>query len=116
MRYGSVAVRGRCSVALDRGSDDSQIVLKLYVAGRAPHSVQALTNLEAILEMYADPRGYRLEIIDALEEPLRALKEDVFVTPALVQVSPVRVHIVGALSEREKVARLLGLGKGEART
>jgi circadian clock protein KaiB len=95
-------------------------VLKLYVAGRAPHSVQALANLEAVLETYAVPNSYRLEVIDALEEPLRALEEGIFVTPALVQVSPVRVHIVGALSQRAKVARLLGLepgpGEGRART
>jgi circadian clock protein KaiB len=93
----------------DRRSRDGQVALKLYVAGRAPYSVQALANLEAILAAYADPDTYRLEVIDVLEEPLRALEAGVFVTPALIQVWPVEVHIVGALNDRERVARLLGL-------
>jgi circadian clock protein KaiB len=90
-------------------SRDGEIALKLYVAGRAPHSLQALANLRAILEAHLNPEDYRLEVIDALEEPMRALEEGIFVTPALIQVSPVRVHLVGALGDREEVARLLGL-------
>jgi circadian clock protein KaiB len=96
-------------VVQNRASTDGQLALKLYVAGRAPHSLQALANLEAILEAYAEPGSYTLEVIDALEEPLRALEEGIFVTPALVRVSPNHLHLVGALSEREEVARLLGL-------
>lgn len=94
---------------LDQRAADGQIVLQLYVAGRAPHSLQALANLEAILETYAATGSYRLEVIDALEQPLRALEAGIFVTPSLVQVAPVPVHLVGALNEREEVARLLGL-------
>ena len=90
-------------------SRDGQVVLRLYVAGRSPHSMQALVNLNAILETYATPGRYQLEVIDALEEPLRALEEGIFVTPALIKVSPNQVHIMGALNERERVARLLGL-------
>ena len=86
-----------------------EIHLRLYVAGRAPHSTQALANLETILEAHAPPDGCRLEVVDVLEEPLRALEDGVFVTPTLVQVSPSSVRIVGTLNDREQVARLLGL-------
>ena len=96
-------------MALDANARNGQIVLQLYLAGRAPHSVQARANLEAILRSYEMPGGYKLEVIDVLEEPMRALEAGIFVTPALVEVSPVRVHIVGALSERDRVARMLGL-------
>lgn len=84
-------------------------MLRLYVAGRAPHSAQALANLKAILETHTSPDGYRLEMVDVLEEPLRALQDGVFVTPTLVEESSSPVQIVGTLNERERVARLLGL-------
>jgi circadian clock protein KaiB len=92
-----------------RSSDEERIVLRLYVAGGAPHSNQALANLEAIFEAYAPPDGCRLEVVDVLEEPLRALEDGVFVTPTLVELSPTPVRIMGTLNEREGVARLLGL-------
>jgi circadian clock protein KaiB len=90
-------------------SSGEKVVLRLYVAGRAPHSTQALANLEAILEAYASPDTCRPEVVDVLEEPLRALEDGIFVTPTLVAVSPCSVRIVGTLNDREKVARLLGL-------
>jgi len=92
-----------------RGSNDDKVVLRLYVAGRAPNSVQAQANLAAIFERYAASDGYLLEIVDVLEEPARALEDGVFVTPTLVKLAPTPAHIVGSLNEREKVARLLGL-------
>ena len=96
-------------MGLEERTADGQIVLQLYVAGRAPHSVQALANLKAILEAYAESSEYSLEVIDALEEPLRALEAGILITPSLVQLAPARVHLVGALNDRQEVARLLGL-------
>jgi len=95
-----------------QSSNDDQVVLRLYVADKAPHSVQALTNLEAILETHASPDRCRLEVVDVLEEPLRALEDGVFVTPTLTEVAPNPVRIVGSLNDRERVARLLGLEGG----
>lgn len=94
---------------LDQRVADGQIVLQLYIAGRAPYSLQALANLEAILEAYTESGAYALEVIDALEEPLRALEAGILITPSLVQLRPRRLHLVGALNDRQEVARLLGL-------
>jgi circadian clock protein KaiB len=93
-------------------SNGKRIVLRLYIAGGAPHSVQALAHLKALLAAGVSSNGnhpqVNLEVVDVLEEPLRALDDGVFVTPTLVVLAPTPARIIGSLSEREKVARLLG--------
>jgi circadian clock protein KaiB len=69
-----------------------------------------MANLSALLKARKGPGEYELEVIDVLEEPLRALEAGILITPSLVQLAPVRVHLVGALNDRQEVARLLGLG------
>ena len=63
------------------------VVMCLYVAGRAPNSVKAIANLEAICRRHLMD-GYKLEIVDVCEHPLRALSDGVLVTPSLAKVSP----------------------------
>jgi circadian clock protein KaiB len=90
------------------------VVLRLYIAGAAPNSVQAIANLEAICREYLKG-GHRLEVVDVLEHPKRAIAEGVLVTPSLTKVSPLpAANVVGNLSDTDKV--LLGLGlKGQVR-
>ena len=88
-------------------------VFRLYLAGGAPNSVRALANLYAICHKHF-PESHRIEIIDVLEEPLRALAEAILVTPTLVKVSPVpEQQIIGNLSDEEEVLRALGLPQKE---
>jgi len=83
--------------------------LRLYVAGRAPNSVSAIANLDAICREYTDGQ-YRLEIIDVLENPKRALTEGVLVTPTLIKLSPGPADkLVGNLSDKSKTLLVLGL-------
>jgi circadian clock protein KaiB len=89
------------------------VVLRLYIAGRAPNSVQALANLDAICKEYLKD-GHELEIVDVLEQPQRALAEGVLVSPSLSRLSPLPgVSVVGNLSDKAKVLLALGL-KGKA--
>ena len=84
-------------------------VFRLYLAGGAPNSVRALANLYAICHKHF-PDSHRIEIIDVLQEPMRALAEAILVTPTLVKVSPApEQQIIGNLSEEEEVLRALGL-------
>ena len=84
-------------------------VFRLYLADGAPNSVRALANLYAICRQHF-PECHRIEVIDVLKEPLRALAEGVFVTPTVVRVSPQpELQIIGNLSEEEEVLRALGL-------
>jgi circadian clock protein KaiB len=84
-------------------------VFRLYLAGGAPNSVRALANLYAICRTHF-PESHRIEVIDVLKEPLRALAEAILVTPTLVKVSPQpELQIIGNLGDEEEVLRALGL-------
>ena len=88
-------------------------VFQLYVAGGAPNSVRALANLYALCRTHF-PASHRIEVIDVLQEPLRALGEAILVTPTLVKVSPApAVQIIGNLSDEEEVLHALGLPQNE---
>jgi circadian clock protein KaiB len=89
---------------------DTIVVLRLYVAGGAPNSLQAIANLAALCREYLKD-GHRLEIVDVLKHPQRAMAEGVIVTPSLAKLSPLpAVSVVGNLSDKEKVLLALGLG------
>jgi len=54
----------------------------------------------------------RLEVVDVLQEPLRALSDKVFVTPLLWKLSPApQEQIAGDLSDHKRVRLALGLGE-----
>ena len=94
-------------------SSHGAYVFQIYVAGGAPNSVQALANLYAICRKHF-PESHRIEVIDVLKEPLRALEEVILVTPTVVKVSPApRQQIIGNLSQEEEVLRALGLPQRE---
>src|SRR5688500_6017028 len=85
------------------------VVLRLYIVGGAPNSVQAIANLEAICREYLKD-GHRLEVVDVLKHPGRAMAEGVLVTPSLAKLSPLpAANVVGNLSDRTKVLLALGL-------
>jgi circadian clock protein KaiB len=92
-----------------RGAATTVVVLRLYVAGGAPNSVQAIANLEAICREYLED-GHELEVVDVLEHPQRAMAEGVLVTPSLAKLSPLpAANVVGNLSDKAKVLLALGL-------
>ena len=85
------------------------VVLRLYVVGGAPNSIQAIANLEAICAEYLKD-GHRLEVVDVLDHPQRALAEGVLVTPSLAKLSPLPAgQVVGNLSDKKRVLLALGL-------
>lgn len=69
----------------------------LYIAGEWPNSQRARVNLEGIM---ADIDA-ALEIVDALQDPERGMRDGVFLTPTLIRIEPApRRVIVGDLSNR----------------
>ncbi|MCY7323022.1 MAG: circadian clock protein KaiB [Phormidesmis sp. CAN_BIN36] len=82
-------------------------VLKLYVAGNTPNSIQALKMLNNILEK--EFQGvYALKVIDVLKNPQLAEEDKISATPTLAKILPPPVRrIIGDLSDRERV--LIGL-------
>jgi circadian clock protein KaiB len=87
------------------------VKLRLYVAGGAPNSVRAIANLAAICKEHLQS-AFKLEIIDVLQFPLRALADGVLVTPHLAKLSPSpATKVVGNLSDRDSVLLALGIDK-----
>ena len=85
------------------------VVMRLYVAGRAPNSVKAIANLEAICRQHLKD-GYKLEIVDVCEHPRRALDDGVLVTPSLAKFSPSPgANIIGNLSDTSSVLAAMGI-------
>lgn len=82
---------------------------RLYVAGDAYNSTQALSNLTAICQSHL-PDRHHIELIDVLADPKRAHADGILLTPTLVKVGPAPVRrIVGTLNQLEVVLRALGL-------
>ena len=96
----------------DAGGDargGARLELRLYVAGSAPNSARAHANLLALLERVGS-RGHRLEVVDCIREPQRALQDGVLVTPTLLKLAPEPPEtIIGTLSDSRRVAETLGL-------
>jgi circadian clock protein KaiB len=83
--------------------------LRLYIAGGAPNSTLAQKNMLAICRQHLNGK-HRLEIIDVLKEPERALEDGILVTPTLLKLSPDPVvTMVGDLSATDAVLQSLGL-------
>ena len=85
------------------------VEMRLYIANSAPNSVRAVANLAAICKEHLKD-NFKLEVIDVLEYPLRALADGILVTPSLAKVSPLpAAKIVGNLSDKSSVLHALGI-------
>ena len=91
-----------------RAAKTSAVHLRLYVAGNAPNSVLAIANAKAICDEHYT-LGYKLEIVDLMEHPVRGLTDGIVVTPTLVRLLPAPVRrVIGSLSDRNQVILALG--------
>ena len=85
------------------------LVMRLYVVNNAPNSLLAIANLAAICKEFLKD-NFKLEIVDVLEQPLRALADGILVTPSLAKLAPApAANIVGNLSDKSGVVRALGI-------
>jgi circadian clock protein KaiB len=82
---------------------------RLYVAGDAPNSTEALANLTALCRAHL-PGRHEIEVVDVFREPKRALADGILMTPTLVKLTPYPGRsIVGTLRQTQPVLRALGL-------
>jgi circadian clock protein KaiB len=83
---------------------------RLYVAGDAHNSAQAIVNLTAFCRAYLQDR-HAIELVNVFKEPKRALVDGILMTPTLVKISPAPApqRIVGTLSQAQPMMRALGL-------
>ncbi|MEO8778666.1 MAG: circadian clock KaiB family protein [Rhodanobacter sp.] len=87
---------------------------RLYVAGDATNSAQALANLKLLCHTHF-PDHHHIEVIDVFREPARALADGIFMTPTLLRLAPVPLRrIVGNLSNASIVLHALGLNSPDS--
>jgi circadian clock protein KaiB len=87
---------------------------RLFVAGDALNSAQAVANLNALCQTYL-PGRHEIEVVDVFREPKRALAEGIVMTPTLIKLTPFPVRrIIGTLSETKPVLQALGLESSNA--
>jgi circadian clock protein KaiB len=85
----------------------AQYVLKLYVAGQSPKSVNAIANLKKICDDNLHGR-YELEVIDLYQQPQLAQGDQIIAVPTLIRKLPPPLRrIIGDLSDTARV--LVGL-------
>lgn len=81
---------------------------RLYIAGDALNSSQAVTNLRALC-LARFPGRHAIDIVDVFAEPARALADAVFITPTLLKLAPAPARrIIGNLSQTQRVVEALG--------
>jgi circadian clock protein KaiB len=90
--------------------DRSKFKFRLYVAGDALNSTQAVANLNALCRTYLANR-HAIEVVNVFREPKRALADGIFMTPTLVKLAPAPApkRIIGTLSQTQPVLQALGL-------
>ena len=83
--------------------------LRLYIAGDAQNSLEALANLREICDCHLGG-ACETEVVDVFLQPERAMRDGIFMTPTLVKLSPgVPRTVIGTLSDTQTVLQALEL-------
>jgi circadian clock protein KaiB len=82
---------------------DGKYVLRLFVAGMGPKSVQAIDNIKRICEEYL-PGKYQLEVIDIYQYPIFAKDGQIVAAPTLIKELPPPLRkLIGSMADTERV-------------
>jgi circadian clock protein KaiB len=87
--------------------EGGKYIMRLYVAGMSPKSVQAIDNIKRICEEYL-PGKYQLEVIDIYQHPILAKDGQIVAAPTLIKELPPPLRkLIGSMADTERV--LLGM-------
>ncbi len=87
--------------------NQEKYILRLYVTGMTPKSIQAIENIRKICEENLKGR-YELEVIDVFQQPEYAKNEQIIAAPTLIKKLPLPLRkFIGDMSNKEKI--LVGL-------
>jgi circadian clock protein KaiB len=92
-------------------SQRAKFKFRLYVAGDAQNSAQAIANLTAFCRTYLQNR-HEIDVVNVFKHPKRALADGILMTPTLVKLAPTPApqRIVGTLSQTQPLLQALGVG------
>ena len=83
------------------------MILRLYVAGQTPKSINAFANLKRACDEHL-PGKYKIEVIDLTKNPQLARGDQILAVPTVVRSLPTPIRkMIGDLSNQEKL--LIGL-------
>jgi circadian clock protein KaiB len=86
-----------------------QYKFRLFVDGKSANAVEAIANLNSLCRDQL-PDRHKIEIVDVMLEPKRALADGIMLTPTLVKLEPAPMRkIVGNLSQLQPLLHALGL-------
>jgi circadian clock protein KaiB len=85
--------------------------LCLYITNMTPRSVSAVTKLKKICEQRLAGR-YRIEVVDLLKDPERAISDQIVAIPTVVRRLPKPIRkTIGDLSNAERFLEALELSE-----
>jgi len=86
---------------------ERKYVLRLYVTGTTPKSVNAIRNIRKICDEHLKG-DYDLEVFDIYQQPVLAKGEQIIAAPTLLKKLPLPLRrFIGDMSDTKKI--LLGL-------
>ena len=86
-----------------------KVILKLYISGMSVRSMEALQNIKNLCDEYLED-SFELEVIDIYKNPKAAEDQHIVFSPSLIKQSPLpRKILIGNLSDKEKVIKILGI-------
>src|ERR1700685_1757654 len=76
-------------------------MLRLYVTGQTPRSLQSIENLRALCTKYLAGQ-FQLEVVDIYQEPAMAAAGQIIAAPTLIKSMPLPLRrLVGDFSDQE---------------
>ena len=95
-----------------RSDDGDHYFLTLYITGTTPGSARAAINIRKLCDEYLEGR-YTLTVVDILEDPAAAKREQLIAAPTLIKHLPLPIRrFIGDLSETGRVIAGLDLQRG----
>lgn len=89
-------------------------LLRLYVTGATPKSLQAIEHIKAICEEHLQGR-YRLEVVDVYQQPVLARGEQIIAAPTLIKYLPLPLRkFIGDMTNSERILLGLDLRPGQS--
>lgn len=86
-----------------------KFVLRLFVSGMSPRSMQAIENINKLCEEHLKDI-FELEIIDIYKNPEKLQGEQVVFSPSLIKQLPLpKKMLIGDFSDQSKVIKALGI-------
>ncbi len=94
-------------------ADTCKYILRLYVAGVTPRSMEAIRSVTAMCKEHLAGR-YDLQVIDIYQQPVLAKGEQIIAAPTLIKKLPLPLRrLIGSMADEEKLLVGLDLRPGE---